>query len=254
MPRSKTNSMIETTWHTTVAELASQNKTVEVRPLTERGEELPSFRARLLQADEKDGSLIVEKPANVEQAQVIAKGVAVQVYVITGSTRMKADSRVIDVGRFSLNKQTKVMAVRLEPMKKISSAQRRACFRLSTAGMGMSARFRHPDWADTDPDLTAKALDISDRGLGLTVEMETELAKQMIDQVYGVFIPLPGQDESLELDARLVRVVETDFGTVTLGFQFEFSNLNEQRRVEQVIQQFSVAQQRKQIRRMRGAG
>lgn len=246
--------MLQSTWLTTVAELASQNKTVELRPMTERGEELPSFRARLLQADEKDGSMIVEQPMHVEQARVMAKGVAVEVYVITNATRMKARSRVIDLGRFSLNKQTKVMAVRLEPVEDISSAQRRACFRLSTAGMGMSARFRHPDWPETQPDVKAKALDISDRGLGLTLEMDAALAKSMLDQVYGVFVPLPGQEESLELDARLVRVVETEPMTVTLGFQFEFPNLNQQRRVEQVIQQFSVAQQRKQIRRMRGAG
>ncbi|MEM9417578.1 MAG: PilZ domain-containing protein [Planctomycetota bacterium] len=254
MSRSKANSMLEGTWRATLADLASQNKTVEIRPMTNRGEELPSFRARVLQADDKDSSLIIEKPANIEQAQVIAKGIAVQVYVITGTTRMKADSQVIDVGRFSLNKQTKVMAVRLEPVKNISSAQRRACFRLSTAGMGMIARFRHPDWSASKPDLKAKAIDISDRGLGLTVAMDLEAAKQMIDEVYGVLVPLPGQEESLELDARLVRVVESDLGMVTLGFQFEFCNLNEQRRVEQVIQQFSVAQQRKQIRRMRGAG
>ncbi|MEM1027918.1 MAG: hypothetical protein AAGJ38_07520, partial [Planctomycetota bacterium] len=73
-------------------------------------------------------------------------------------------------------------------------------------------------------------------------------------QVYQVVVPLPGQDEDLQLDACLVRVVETEFNTVTLGFQFDFESLGQQRRVERTVQQFSVAQQRKQLQRMRGAG
>lgn len=254
MASSKTNSMAVKAWHATVAELSSQNKPVEVVPMTESGEQLPRFRARVLEANAKEGSLIIEKPSNVPQAQGLAKGVAVEVYVITGSARMKAASRVIDLGWFKLNKQTKVMAVRLEPMKHIASAQRRACFRLSTAGMGMSAKFRHAAWCAAQPPIAAKVLDLSDRGLGLTVGLEIELALKMKDQVYQVAVPLPGQDESIDLDARLVRVIETEFNTVTLGFQFEFQNIKEQRRVERVVQQFSVAQQRKQLKRLRGAG
>lgn len=254
MSSHKINPTLIRTWQAAVGELATHNGPIEVVPMTSQGEALPRFRARLLEANQKEGSLIIEKPANAAHAQILTQGVAVEVYVITGATRMKAHSRVIDLGWFKLNKHTKVMAVRLEPMKQIASAQRRACFRLSTASLGMSVKLRHEKWPATQRPIVAKVADLSDRGLGLTVGLEAELAQKMKDQVYQVVVPLPGQDESLELDARLVRVIETDPRTVTLGFQFEFLNLNEQRRVERIVHQFSVEQQRKQLKRRRGTG
>lgn len=254
MSSHKINPTMARSWQAAVSELATHNGPVELVPITESGEALPRFRVRLLDASDKDGTLTIEKPSNPAQAQTLAKGTAVEVYVITGANRMKAVSRVMDVGLFRLNKQTKVSAVRLEPMKGIASAQRRACFRLSTVSIGMSAKVRHATWPASQRSIAAKVLDLSDRGLGLTLGMEVALAQKMKDRVYQVVIPLPGQDEPLELDARLMRVVETEFQTVTLGFQFEFKNLNEQRRVERTVQQFSVEQQRKQLKRMRGAG
>ena len=254
MSSSKTNPMMSKAWRATVGELAHHNGAVELVPVTEQGVELPRVRARLLKADGNDGSLIVEKPGNLKQAQALAKDVAVDVYVITDHSRMKARSRVIDLGLFNLNKKTRVMAVRLEPVRDIASAQRRACFRLSTVSLGLSAKLRHEAWPTSQRSMTAKVVDLSDRGIGLTGGLEIELAKQMKGQVYQLVVPLPGQNEDLELDACLVRVVETEFNTVTLGFQFDFESLGQQRRVERMVQQFSVAQQRKQIQRMRGAG
>jgi len=254
MSSQKINPIVVRTWQAVAGELATHNGPVEIVPMTGQGESLPRFRTRLLRADAKDDSLIIETPSNTQHAQMLAKGVGVEVYLVTGSTRMKAASRVIDVGLFRLNKQTKVMAVRLEPMQQIASAQRRACFRLSTVSMGMSAKLRHQSWPASQRAISAKVQDLSDRGLGLTAGMAVELAQKMKNQVYRVVVPLPSAAESLELDARLVRVIETEFRTVTLGFQFEFENLSEQRRVERMVQQFSVQQQRKQLKRMRGVG
>ncbi|MEM1356517.1 MAG: hypothetical protein AAGH88_16730, partial [Planctomycetota bacterium] len=103
MSSSQTNPMMSKAWRATVGELALHNAAVELVPVTEKGVELPRVRARLLKADENDGSLIVEKPGNLKQAEALAKGVAVDVYVITDHSRMKARSRVIDLGLFNLN-------------------------------------------------------------------------------------------------------------------------------------------------------
>ena len=254
MSSSKNNPMMIKAWQTTVVELAQHNGAVDVVPMTEQGVELPRFRARLLKADDGQGGLIVEKPAGLKKATPLAKGAAVELYLITGNTRMKARSRVIDLGWFNLNAQTKVMAARLEPVRDVASAQRRACFRLSTASLGIPAKLRHEAWPESQSPISAKVLDLSDRGIGLTAGLDLKLAEKMLDRVYQLDVPLPGQDEALGLDARLVRVVETEFKTVTLGFQFEFESLGQQRRLERTIQQFSAAQQRKQLQRLRGAG
>ncbi|MEM1108818.1 MAG: PilZ domain-containing protein [Planctomycetota bacterium] len=256
MSTPKQNPMMVKAWRATLAELAQHNRPVEVVPVTDGGVELPRIRARLLSADAGDGSLVVEKPGSLKQAEVLTKGVAVEVYVITASTRMKARSKVIDVGWFKLNAKTRVTAVRLQPVKGIASAQRRASFRVSTSALGMTAELRCPEWPEDRDPFTMRVLDLSDRGVGLSAAMEFEAGQQMEGKIYAVHVPLPGEDESLDLEARLVRVIDkqAEANGVTLGFQFEFADLNEQRRVERIIQQFSAHQQRKQLQRMRGAG
>jgi len=243
------------TWQAAMRELCAHNGSVELLPMIEGGETLPLVRARLLAVDAKDGSLVVEKPTNMLQAEALRKGVAVGVYLLSTPSRMKAKSRVIDVGRFKLNAKTRVTAVRLEAVTAVESAQRRSCFRLSTLGITTQpVKLTHGNWPAGQPPIKATMIDISDRGIGLTVNMEHQLAQGMKDQPYDVSIQLPGEAEAMELVGRVVRVIETAFSTVTLGLQFEFTTLAQQRRVERIVQHFSVAQQRKQLSRMRGAG
>lgn len=254
MNNRRLNPTVVNAWHAALGELCACNGPVELVPRTDTGEALPRVRARLLRADAADGSLIVEKPAAQPQAEVLRKGVAVEMYVTTATSRMKAWSAVLDLGRFSLNEQTRVIAYRLEPVRDIASAQRRACFRLPTAGMAMGAGLWDPAWPEFQPRVEGHVTDLSDRGVGITAALEIELARQMQGRVYKLSIPLGEAGEALDVDARMVRIFESESDTVSLGLEFEFTGLAEQHRVEHMLQQFSVEQQRKQLRRMRGTG
>lgn len=255
MSSRKINPTLMKSWRAAVSTLSESNGALEVTPLNAEGQRLPHIRGRLLSVDEKDGSLVVEKPANQPQAVALRKGVAVEIVVILGSTRLRADAVVADLGRYSLNKQTKVMAIKLGSVTGVASAQRRACFRLSTAGLKLKpVRLNHEGWTPGQTPLETQLIDLSDRGLGVGLRMELDLAEKMIGQVFEVTVDLPGEDGPLKLDGRVVRVVDEGHGLVTLGMQIEYVTVAEQRRVEQIVQQFSVEQQRKQIRRLRGAG
>ncbi|MEO1237530.1 MAG: PilZ domain-containing protein [Planctomycetota bacterium] len=257
MNRSPSNPKLVGIWRRLLDEAAAQNGPVELVPVTEQGRELPRVRARLLRSG-PDGTLVVEMPSGQPQAEALRKGVAVDVVVTTDATRMKARSSVADLGRFKLNEQTRVLAVRLTAVTGVASAQRRACYRLSTAGLGLAVELTCPEWPtgwpeDQDP-VRARAVDLSDRGLGLTVKLPLEWAEKMKSRLFDAAIWLPGEAEPLEVPVRVVRAFENLQKTVTLGLQFEFPTPVQQRRAERVIQQFSVEQQRRQLRRTRGAG
>ncbi|MEM7626448.1 MAG: PilZ domain-containing protein [Planctomycetota bacterium] len=255
MTRSKPNPTLIRSWHAALARLAEQNGPIEVVPRTATGEELPHVRARVLGVNAKDGSLVIDKPEGQPQAKALRRGVAVELIAFLGAARLRGESTVVDVARFRLNADKQVMAVKLGPVINIASAQRRSCFRLDTAALNTSpVRLTHEAWPNDQEPLTGQLLDISDRGLGVSVGLDRELAEAMRGQVYRVAVKLPGEDSPLELAGRVVRVVESAYATATLGVQFEFETLPEQRQAENVVQRFSAEQQRKQLRRLRGAG
>ena len=255
MSLSPPNPTVVKSWRAALDRLADHNGPIEVVPRSDRGEELPHIRARVLGVNGRDGSLVIDKPEGQPQAAALRPGVAVQLIVFNGAARMSGESRVLDVARFKLNTQTKVTAVKLGPVSSIASAQRRSCFRLDTAALSIRpVELRHPLWPADQDALRGRLLDISTRGLGVSLAMDPQLAEALLGQVYALGVRLPEGGGALELAGRVVRLVESAYATVTLGIQFEFETLAQQRRVENVIQQFSAAQQRKQLRRRRGAG
>lgn len=255
MSRAKPNPTLTKAWQAALAKLGDQNGPIEVVPRTATGKELPHVRARVLGVNKQDGSLVIDRPDNQPQAKALQRGVNVELIAFLGASRMSGKSTVLEVARFKLNAQTRVMAVKLGPVSNIASAQRRSCFRLETAAIKVGpVKLRHESWPAEQETLQGQLMDISDRGLGVNVGLDRELAEAMRGQVFDVAVNLPGEGGKLELAGRVVRVVDAAYATVTLGVQFEFQTVAEQRQVENVVQQFSVEQQRKQLRRLRGAG
>lgn len=253
MKRSKSNTP-DGAWRSAVTRLSDQNGAIEIVPQTADGRRLPIVRARLLGVSAQDGAMVVEKP-DQPQAQALQAGVEAELVVCQGALRFKARSRVLEVARFQLNPTTKVTAVKLGSPTDIESAQRRACFRLDTAAIQTQpVRLRHPSWDEDQEPVTGWLLDISDRGLGVGVAMELEEAQPMAGCLFQITVRLPGEAETLGMPGRVVRVVPGPVDGVVLGVQFEFESVGAQRRAENTVQRFSAAQQRKQLRRLRGEG
>ncbi|MEM8737548.1 MAG: PilZ domain-containing protein [Planctomycetota bacterium] len=231
----------------------AHNGPAEVVPFTASGEAMPHLRVRVLGVED-DGSIYLERPGGTSRADGLPPGTPVEIYLIHAATRIKGRSAVLERCRFRLNARTEIDALRFSPVTAIASAQRRACFRLPTAGMSMLVQLRHAAWPEDQAPLKAKVADLSDRGMGITLPVPLTLAQKMKDCDFDAAICLPDEAEPLTVPIRVVRVFETAYRTVTLGCQFEFVSLTQQRHVERAIQQFSVAQQRQQLRRTRGAG
>ncbi|MEM6459169.1 MAG: PilZ domain-containing protein [Planctomycetota bacterium] len=253
------NPRLAAAWRESAKSLAEQNGSVEVVPLAADGAELCRLRLRLY-AVTADGSLVVERPEHLPPDEALTRGDRVDVYCITDRQRLRGRASVADVGRFRLNAQTRVAALRLGPVSGVASAQRRACFRLSTLGLNLTVRGRVEGGADGPAALRGRLLDLSDRGLGVEVSLEPDAAAELKQRRLAWSLRLPGGDReggdgvALEVAGRVVRCIPDGPRRVTLGVQFEFAGLQEQRRVERLIQQFSTRQQRKQLQRLSGVG
>ncbi|MEL7088665.1 MAG: hypothetical protein AAGL98_09540, partial [Planctomycetota bacterium] len=208
---SKSNPTLVHAWQTALTKLEEHNGPIEVTPRTAAGQTLPRVRARVLGVNAQDGSLVIDRPDGQPQAKALQRGVDVELIAFLGASRMRGRSTVVEVARFKLNAQTKVTAVKLGPVTGIASAQRRGCFRLDTAGLNLCpVKLRHESWPADQDTLEGQLLDISDRGLGVGLGLEPELAEAMRGQVYGLGVKLPGEGGGLELAGRIVRVVETE--------------------------------------------
>lgn len=242
-------------WQAAIETIAPVNGPLDVVPLNEQGKPMPRARGRLLAVDPSTGVLTVEKMANQQSAEALRKGTTVEVFVVVGQSRIKASSRVIAVGLFQLNPQTRVMAVQLEPVRDITPAQRRRSFRLSTKALLMpTARLTRGTSGRGSSTFEAILLDLSERGANVLVRMELAVARSLQGQRLKLHVELPEVAEPLELDTRVMRVYDQSVGNPTLGLHFEFSSVTEQRRVEKVILHFSAEQQRKQLRRAKRVG
>ncbi|MEM6854353.1 MAG: PilZ domain-containing protein [Planctomycetota bacterium] len=252
------NPRLAAAWRDSAAALVERNGSVEVVPLAADGGELCRLRLRLYAAP-ADGSLVVERPEHLPPDEALTRGDRVEVYVITDRQRLRGRAAVADVGRYRLNGQTRVAALRLGPVSGVASAQRRACFRLSTLGLNLTVQGRVESAADGPGTFRGRLLDLSDRGLGVEVSLEPEVAAGLKQRRLGLSLRLPGGDGggdgvALDVAGRVVRCIPDGPRRVTLGVQFEFSGMQEQRRVERAIQEFSTRQQRKQLQRLSGVG
>ena len=241
-------------WRDALDALSVRNTPMEIVPLSVQGEPMPQARLRLLAMTE-DGGLIVERPDDAGPAQEINARVEVAIYVVSGAQRMKARSRVVSVGPFALNEQMTVPAATLAPPTGVQSAQRRECYRLPTGHMDLhpvrlSPLVPVPNFDGWD----ARMLDLSDRGIGLSLPVKTERAMALVGRTVNLDLQLVEKGPPLKVKARVVRVFGNDKGKACVGMAFEHESMVEQRRTQNAIQAFSTEQQRRELRRTRGTG
>ncbi len=243
-------------WLNGLAVLLGRNHPLELVPHSASGEAMPQVRVRLLAIDD-DGSLVVERPRGAGATEGLRLATEVVVYLIDGQSRMKAKSRVTGIEKHQLNDQQKVPAVRLAPPLGVNSAQRRECYRLSTGHLDLmpvrlTALVPIPNFEGWD----ARALDISDRGIGLGLPIGFEDAKPLDGRSVNLKVNLGSDQDPLTFDvqARVVRVFSAEDGRACLGLIYEHKSLQQQRAAQQLIQAFSMEQQRKELRRLRRTG
>ncbi len=245
---------LEKAWWAAVAALSGENTPLEIVPVSARGEAMPQARLRLL-ARTEDDALVVECPRGPGPASVLRVGVDVMVYIVHGGQRMKACSRVTAAGPHALNDQVRVPAATLQRPTEVSSAQRRECYRLPTGHLDLAPVRLTPLVAVPNFDgWDARMLDLSDRGVGLALPIPVERALPLIDRTVNLALSLQRGGEPLRVKARAVRVFPDAEGRACLGMRFEHDALVEQRSAQRAIQAFSMEQQRKELRRVRGTG
>jgi len=239
-------------WMEALAALSGQNTPLEVMPVSGSGEPMPQARLRLL-ASTEDGGLVIECPRGPGPASALSVGVEVVLYLMQGTQRMKARSRVAAVGAHALNERVTVPAATLERPRDVASAQRRECYRLPTGHLDLppvrlTPRVEVPNFDGWD----ARMLDLSDRGIGLVLPIPAERALPLIDRGVNLDLHLAESGDPLRVKARAVRVFPDAEGRACLGMLFEHDAMSEQRAAQRAIQAFSMEQQRRELRRIRG--
>ena len=239
-------------WTEALVALSGQNTPLQVVPVSEQGEAMPQARLRLL-AQTEDGELVIECPRGPGPASALRPDVEVVVYVMHGVQRMKARSRVVDQAPHALNDQMTVPAATLGRPHDIASAQRRECYRLPTGHLDLppvrlTPLVEVPNFDGWD----ARMFDLSDRGIGLTLPVPAKRALPLIDRSVNLAVCLDENGTPLRVKARAVRVFPDAEGQACLGMIFEHDAMAEQRAAQRAIQAFSMEQQRRELRRIRG--
>ncbi len=234
--------------------LSGQNTPLDVVPISGAGEAMPQARLRLL-AQTDAGGLVIEGASGGGPALALKPGVEVALYVVQGTQRMKARSRVIARGAYALNEQMRVPSVTLERPWSVASAQRRECYRQPTGHLDLrpvrlTPQVEVPNFEGWD----GRMLDLSDRGIGLALPIKVDKALRLIHRSVNLALYLDGDGPPLRVQARVVRVFPDAEGRACLGMIFEHDGMAQQRAAQNAIQAFSMEQQRRELRRIRGTG
>lgn len=241
-------------WDAAIEALSGQNTPLDVVPVSGAGEAMPQARLRLL--DQTDaGELVIEGPRGAGPASALNSGVEVTLYLVQGTQRMKAHSRVVSRGAHAMNEQMRVPSVILERPWGIASAQRRECYRLPTGHLDLpSVRLTPLVEVPNFEGWDGRMLDLSDRGIGLALPIKADKALPLIDRSVNLAVYLDEGDPPLRVQARAVRVFPDAEGRACLGMIFEHDCMTQQRAAQGAIQAFSMEQQRRELRRIRGTG
>lgn len=252
-------------WRPRLAMLAARNGAVEVTADTTAADGAPmapTFRVRLLEFG--DDVIRLEKPSHAvapEAGRWLREGATVIVLVVDKSDRWEFTTRIKGFVMHDLSEKVKVSAIEIAPPTRMHSGQRRAFFRVSTAGVAMkpvrltpiAVEATVPASQDATPKFpaqpfTGRLLNIGGGGMG--VEAPQRVASQLADSVrYRCRLELPTVGEALEVNVKTVHLEPREGGTHYLGMRFEFEDAADQRRCEQQVVRFTTWLQRQQIQR-----
>ena len=247
MARQRSDDNSAATWDDALRQLAPVNGAVEVGLAGEDEAQVAPWRTRLLSVS--DGGIVIQLPDADEAVAHMRRDAEVVLYLMLGQARVAGRCRVGDVGRYKLSASSKVTALQLDHPASVHSAQRRAAFRLSTAATpSIGLMLTLPGHASPTP---CRLLDVSEFGVGLSLRMELETAEQWLGLVVSLTMQLPMQPP-LSLSGEVVRAAPGGYPNPTIGVRFKFDSDGAARRAQRQLQQFTAAQQRAQLRRLRG--
>lgn len=254
MGRSSNNSTLISQWQHALLEVAAQNGGVELALLGKDKQEVAVIRTRLLKVQGGGEYVYIEKPLGQAAAEAVRERLVVRLIVQHGQSRMKATATVMAVAPFRLNDQLRVTAFELGELREVASAQRRSRFRLHTGGMKMPPVKLADEQDRSLGVINAQLHDLSDRGAGVIVRLSKGEVESLVGRTFQITLHLPGEPKPMHIDGRCLRVQDMGSRVYLLGIKFEYSSPLERKYCDRMIQQFCMAQQRNQLRRLRGAG
>lgn len=224
----------------------------------------PSFRVRLFAY--RPAGMVVDRPANPEEAHYFQQGAIVRMLVVDGSARWELMTTVSTRVKFRLNEHSVIPAIVLSRPHEVSSVQRREFFRVSTAAaklpqvrlLPVKHSIETTDSADAQPEAFGPQpelrpfggvlVNVGGGGMGVEVPAEVAFTLSLCTQ-YRCVVNLPSMDKPLEVDCTLVHLETLTGGMHYLGLRFETGTVGARRRVEDQICHFTSWLQRQQIQR-----
>ena len=235
-------------WIQTLAAVTAERGEIQVVPFSENDERLPRLRASVLAFDQTRSTIIFSKPLSGDSTHALSKGVAVGLVLSHEGARFKALAEVKDIGRFAIDPDRKVTAVKLGHITNITEAYRREAPRISAVGLPIDPIQMMAIDCNVEPSsVEGSLLDLNSKGLGMWVKVPFEVALGMRGQDYQLALNLPDCVTRLILCGRVVRASQDEDKLVTIGLEFDFESAAEERHVEQVIHFFASTQQRKKL-------
>lgn len=246
-------------WRSAIDALAKRNGAVELCAAMpdEQGGEPELHRTRLLRVD-ADGTMLVERPGVAGVSRAMAADQAVLLTAPWQGQRWQGRSTVLGLERVALTGDLVLPALRLSPASGVRSGQRRRFYRVGLtsvdlAGMTLAVEAATPEGGEAP--LKATIANLGGGGMGAIVPLDAQTAASLRKgRTFRCQFRLPDANHALELHARLVHVEPLPERRIYLGLAFTFADAAQEKRVQDEIARFVTELDRKQLRRLRGAG
>ena len=273
-------------WTALVDEADKRNGAVDLRidPAWHELEDDRSaaYRVRLLRVDRRTAQWIVDRPFSLNGEVSLTIGLRLQGTIGTDSLRLGFKTEIVGVESFRLNDTQKVRAMRLAEPHSITSAQRRAYYRVpmlgqvgagvtvwpvidptTIAGAELANQQAHQSGQATGAPGSAKSLpvvswpveaalvDLSAGGVALRAERDQGQTLED-NALFWLELRLPKTANPVGVAARIVRLEREENGQWLAAMSFSFDNLPVHRKfVTEHLCRFSAAEQRRQLQRQR---
>ncbi len=246
-------------WHREINERIERADALEVAIVCVPGrpdpDDPPQFKVLPYALDADTHTLVVERFRVARDEPVTCPvGSRVDVYILSEQMRLVAAHDIADVAPFQLNAERRVMATELRRVGDVTSAQRRASFRVDTTAAGFAKVHINPPGA-TGMKLKPRSailVNLSAEGMGLLVEQDAEWIENHENQIFEVHMTLPNGKTDLVVPVRIRRHEPRRGPGAYLGLQFTLNrDTPEDRTVRETLARLTTDLQRDQLRRRR---
>lgn len=246
------SSIYQRDWKAFLGHLSKRDGPVELAPRgASESDARKVYKSRLFEV-KSDGTLIVERPDQSVLDHAFKPGDTIELLLVKNNQRMLGDCELLGVEQWRINKSTKMTCFRLAPARRIREDQRRAFFRVNTAGSDLGTVKLLAEGLPNEDEVSGRMVNLGGGGIGISVRAHRDVLRELQAHAhYRCRLEIQSEQEVVDLAANLVHISPLDTTGLYLGLRFDFPDSSEGKAMESRLVQYGAWLQRQQLKRRR---